>query len=114
MKFVIKSILVITFLLLSNAKSFAQTAENQENAEHLESKSMKVKGITCASDVKTIATNITKIEGVKECNPGKQGPVTTFEIIYNPALVTEKEIISAIEETGGCKNPDDRPYKVKL
>ena len=28
-------------------------------------------------------------------------------------VFTEKEIVTAIENTGGCENPNDRPYKVK-
>lgn len=64
-------------------------------------------------DLKMIAANVEKKQGVSSCKPGKQGTTTTFEIQYNPAVVTEKEIFAAIENTGSCENPDARPYKVK-
>ena len=73
----------------------------------------KVKGITCATDVKTIASNIEKLAGVINCKADKPGATTSFELKFNPARVTEKEIVAAIENTGGCENPNDRPYKVK-
>ena len=73
----------------------------------------KVKGITCSSDVKTIQSNIKKIKGVKECEIIKQGSVTSFKIKYNTEKVNQKTILSTIENTGGCKNPKDKPYKVK-
>ena len=64
--------------------------------------------------LKTISGNVEKLEGVSSCTAGKAGATSSFEVKFDPALVTEKQIYSAIEDTGGCKNPDDRPYKVKL
>ena len=74
---------------------------------------MKVKGVTCAMDLKTISNNVEKLKGVSSCVAGKQGATTSFEVKYNPALISEKEIIAAIENTSGCEDPNDRPYKVK-
>lgn len=74
---------------------------------------IKVKGVTCANDLKTIADNVEKLNGVNHCKAEKPGATTRFEVKYNPALVTAKEIHAAIEATAGCKNPNDRPYKVK-
>lgn len=74
---------------------------------------IKVKGVTCSNDLKTLATNVMELKGVSNCTPGKAGPTSVFKITYNPALVGTKEIYKAIEETGGCSDPDDRPYKVK-
>jgi hypothetical protein len=42
------------------------------------------------------------------------GPTSSFEVKYNPAQISLKAIHSAIENTGGCENPNDKPYKVKL
>lgn len=84
-----------------------------QNTDSTLSVKMKVKGVTCAMDLKTISNNVEKLNGVSSCVPGKQGATTGFEIKYNPALVSEKEIIAAIENTSGCEDPNDRPYKVK-
>jgi copper chaperone CopZ len=74
---------------------------------------VKVKGVTCNNDLKTLSNNVKELKGVSECTPGKKGPVSVFKITYNPTLVDTKEIYKAIENTEGCTDPNDRPYKVK-
>ncbi len=74
---------------------------------------IKVKGVTCSNDLKTLSDNVMLLKGVSACKPGKAGPVSVFKISFNPALVDTKQIFKAIENTGGCSDPDDRPYKVK-
>ena len=74
---------------------------------------IKVKGVTCSNDLKTLADNVKELKGVSDCKPGKMGPTSVFKITYNPAMVSTKEIYKAIENTGGCSDPNDRPYKVK-
>jgi len=75
---------------------------------------IKVKGVTCSNDLKTLADNVKELKGVSDCKPGKMGPTSVFKITFNPALVSRKEIYKVIENTGGCSDPDERPYKVKL
>lgn len=74
---------------------------------------IKVKGITCTTDYKMIQANVEKLEGVNKFEVGKQGATSTFVINYNPEVVSEEKIYAAIEGTGSCENPDERPYKVK-
>lgn len=88
---------------------FAQTTD----AKQLKSATIKVKGVTCSGDLKTIAGNVEKLDGVASCVADKPGATTVFEVKFNPSLVTEKQIYAAIEGTEGCKDPKDRPYKVK-
>lgn len=64
-------------------------------------------------DLKMIAANVEKIAGVSSCTAGKQGTTTTFEVEYDALLVAEEDIYAAIQNTGSCENPDERPYKVK-
>ncbi|RYY45325.1 MAG: hypothetical protein EOO06_16685 [Chitinophagaceae bacterium] len=75
--------------------------------------SVKVKGVTCNNDLNTLSTNVKALKGVTECKPGKAGAVSSFSISYDPALVSTKEIYAAFENTGGCSDPDARPYKIK-
>jgi copper chaperone CopZ len=75
---------------------------------------VKVNGITCSGDTKDIQKSVAKINGIIECKLiGKASATSVFEIIFNPSIVTEKEIRKAVEDTPGCENPDDRPYKIK-
>lgn len=74
---------------------------------------IKVKGVTCSNDLKTLSDNVKVLKGVSDCIPGKAGPTSVFKVTYNPALVSTTEIYKAIENTGGCSDPEDRPYKVK-
>jgi copper chaperone CopZ len=74
---------------------------------------IKVKGVTCNNDLATLSNNVKELKGVADCKPGKAGAVSVFNVTYNPALVSTKEIYAAFENTGGCSDPNDRPYKIK-
>lgn len=114
MKFSSILVLVMAFILGSTARTLAQsTTDKVTVSETTTTINAKVKGITCSSDLKIISTNVEKLEGVTSCKAGKTGPTTTFKITYAPNLVTDKEIYSAIQNSGSCENPDERPYKVK-
>ncbi|MCG9910702.1 MAG: hypothetical protein MH137_05305 [Flavobacteriales bacterium] len=113
MKF-IKSFFLAFILLTATAKfAFTQIPTPIQNSDSLKIASVKVKGITCSTDLKMISANVEKVKGVSSCKAGKQGTTTTFEIKYNPTIATEKDIFSAIENTGSCEKPEERPYKVK-
>lgn len=99
---------VLIFTTISN-KSFASDITPLTDSTI----TIKVKGVTCSNDLKTLADNVKELKGVSDCKPGKMGPTSVFKITYNPALVSTKEIYKAIENTGGCSDPNDRPYKVK-
>ena len=99
--------------LLVPATTFAQApAATQGSASG--TLQVKVKGVGCANDLKTLAETVTALNGVAKCTTLKRGAVTTFEIAYDPALVAATKIHAAIEDTPGCTAPDSRPYKVKL
>ncbi len=112
MKLLFQPLIVTLTISFCSNTCMAQMAETSK-ADTLKAATIKVKGITCATDVKTIAGNIEKLPGVQRCKADKPGAMTSFELLYNPAKVSEKEIIAAVENTGGCENPSDRPYKVK-
>jgi len=105
----------VAFMAAANL-SYAQTAsiEDAQEQENVKTISVKVKGVGCMTDVKTISENVEKLDGVVSCEILKKGAVTSFSIKMNPALVSEKEIYAQVEDTPGCKNPNDRPYTVKL
>lgn len=74
---------------------------------------VKVKGVTCKNDLKTLSTNVKELKGVSDCIAGKAGPTSVFNVTYNTGMVSAKEIFSAFENTAGCTDPNDRPYKIK-
>ena len=107
LKKLIVAVLVFTAI---NHRSFAHSYNPATDSTI----TIKVKGVTCSNDLKTLADNVKELKGVSNCIPGKAGPTSVFKITYNPALVSTKEIYKAIENTGGCSDPNDRPYKVKI
>ncbi len=111
MKSVRSLFIAIMAIIISNS-AFSQ-ANNTSDTANATVKTIKVKGVTCANDLKTIAGNVEKLNGVISCKAEKPGPTTRFAVRYNAALVTEKEINAAIEATEGCDDPNERPYKVK-
>ncbi len=109
-----KLILPLIVLLLSTQLHLqAQSLPAPTPADSLKTVTIKVKGVTCSSDLKSIASNVEKLSGVIYCKPGKASATSTFEVKYNPAIATEKQLYQAIEDTGGCSDPNTRPYKVK-
>ena len=94
-----------------STKNYAQNST--QNSDSTKTITVKVKGVTCSGDLKTIAGNVEKLAGVTQCKTGKMGATSSFEVSYNPAKVNVKDIHTAIESTSGCENPNDRPYKVK-
>ncbi len=105
-------LMMICFFHISiSTKNYAQNST--QNSDSSKTITVKVKGVTCSGDLKTIASNVEKVEGVSTCKTGKMGATSSFEVKYNPKKANIKDIHSAIENTGGCENPNDRPYKVK-
>ena len=100
------------------ASASAQTSKDQPTTvaqtQKLQTIKLKVGGITCSGDIKDIQKVVSKMEGVTSCKPvGKLSPTSVFEVSFNPAVVSEKEIRKVVEDTPGCDNPDEKPYKVK-
>ena len=93
--------------------AFSQNANTPQQTATTTTSTIKVKGITCSKDLTMISDNIEKLKGVNSCKVAKKGATSKFKVQFNPALVTEKEIHAAIEGTGSCENPNERPYKVK-
>ena len=108
--------LVFTFVASSSAN--AQNIKDQPTAaaqsQKFQTIKLKVSGITCSGDCKDIQKVVAKLNGVTSCKQiGKPTATSVFEVTFDPAMVTEKEIRSKVEDTPGCENPTDRPYKVK-
>ena len=92
---------------------YSQSVRSPQTTDSTKVTSVKVKGVTCSMDLKLISTNVEKLKGVSTCRVTKEGARTVFEITYSPSVITDKEIYAAIEGTGSCEDPDERPYKVK-
>ena len=105
---------IFTFLAMIATSAFAIAQGATQKTDNSKIISVKVKGITCSMDLKTIAANLEKLQGVSSCKSTKGGATSVFDVAFNPLLISEKEIYKVIENTGGCENPNDRPYKVKL
>lgn len=109
-------LLVFAFSIVCTVSCTAQTSKEQPQtaAQNLQTIKLKVSGITCTGDCKDIQKVVGKMNGVTSCKQvGKPTATSVFEVIFNPADVTEKEIRKVVEDTPGCDNPDEKPYKVK-
>ena len=109
-------LLVFALSIIGTVSCTAQTSKEQPQAtaQNLQTIKLKVSGITCSGDCKDIQKVVSKMNGVTSCKQVcKPTATSVFEVIFNPAIVTEKEIRKAVEDTPGCDNPDEKPYKVK-
>lgn len=108
--------LFILLALFASASVSAQTSTGDIAAESQSSRTIKLKvgGINCSADCKDIQNEVKKVNGVTACTmKGKPGAVTSFEVTFDPSIVSETDIRKVVEATPGCSNPDSRPYKVK-
>ena len=113
MKFIQSIFLVFALALISPmAQGQTQNATNESNSEH-QTEVIKVKGVTCSADLNTLAENVRKLKGVVRIEPLKHGATSTFEVEFDPEIVEFNQIVAAIENTGGCKDPNEKPYRVK-
>jgi copper chaperone CopZ len=111
------AIICLAFALTQSIATVAQTTQTPTSAPANKQQTIKLKvtGITCSGDCKDIQKEISKLTGVIACKTiGKPSATSVFEVTFDTTLVTEKEIRSKIEDTPGCEDPKDRPYKVKL
>ena len=111
-------ILGLVMIFFSSTSATAQIANEQTitaaPAQKLQTIKIKVSGVTCSGDCKDIEKSVRKTNGVASAKlVGKPSSTSAFEISFDPAVITEKEIRKIVESTPGCENPDDRPYKVK-
>lgn len=106
-------LLVFTILSTSTSIAFSQSTDTTQRSATSISSMIAVKGITCSKDLTMISDSIEKLKGVNSCEITKKGATSKFKVRFNPALVSEKEIHGAIESTGSCDNPSERPYEVK-
>ena len=110
--FALSCFLFFAFMASTNAQSIAVTTASEALSEM--TILVKVTGVGCSNDVRSIAANIEKLDGVNTCTVIKKAAVTRFEVNFNPAMVTEENIHAAVEATPGCSNQSSRPYQVKI
>ena len=117
MKYLLTLTMAVCFMAFSSNNAIGQTqAANNEPVETDAAKTLtvNVKGVACATDIKMIQENVEKLNGVSKCEVVKKGATTSFNVTYVANLVSEESIHAAVEDTPGCENPKDRPYKVKI
>jgi copper chaperone CopZ len=102
--------LTVACALIIGATSISYSQSTETNSV---TTTVKVKGISCSTDLKMIKASLEKVDGVNSCEAGKKGTTTSFIVKYDTKLVDERAIYAAIESTGSCENPNERPYKVK-
>lgn len=113
MKSILTIALGLLFFVFPPSNVWAQAEAGTIAETKSKTITVKVKGVGCSKDVKSIALSVKKLSGVTSCDVGKKGATTSYNVTYDPSAVSQNQIESAIEETPGCKNPNDRPYKVK-
>ena len=113
MKYILSFSLLFCFFLVSTTTTAAQEA-GATQVSALKMIVVKVTGVGCNADIGMIGNEVEKLEGVQSCNAAKRGAVTRFVVQFDPAIVSEDAIYEAVEDTPGCKDPNDRPYRVKL
>ena len=105
-----KAILLVALL----SCAFAGRTTAQTLSDSLKTVTLRIGGITCSNDCQMIASSVSRVKGVRQCQTvGKESATTAFKMQYDPRQTSEKDIQTAILNTGACEAPSERPYKVK-
>ncbi len=81
--------------------------------QNLQTIKIKVTGITCKGDCKDIQESVAKLSGVTATSQiGKPSATSVFEITFNPALVTEKQIQKSALDMGILDQTKENARKV--
>ena len=109
----IKTLILTLIVVTATTNSAFSQSKTEQITDSTETIIIKVKGADCSEDLKIMSSNIKKQKGVSSCKVIKEGVTSSFEVKYNPTIITKKEIYAVIENTSGCDNPNEKPYKVK-
>lgn len=75
---------------------------------------VKVLGVTCGGDLPVICKYVQQEKGILEIKSvGKPAAVSTFEVRYNPALISFEQVVAKLEDSPSCDAPKTKPFKVK-
>ncbi len=109
-----KSIIyTVALVALGIQVTYSQNSKQLPQIEEVSIIQVKVKGVGCSKDVKNICAKVEELEGVSLCKVAKKGAVTRFEVYHLDSKVDDDIIYAAIEDTPCCKDPNNRPFKVK-
>ncbi|MEM1215249.1 MAG: heavy-metal-associated domain-containing protein [Bacteroidota bacterium] len=97
-----------------SAQNTTAATEAPTAVSMVQTTTVRVKGVSCSTDIKTIKNKVSEVKGIISCETIKRGAITHFEVKYYPSIVSLDTIHQAVEQTPGCKGPDDLPYRVKL
>lgn len=109
-------LLACVTLFAVSTTGYSQTTTSQEQTLSVNDTTVTIKvgGINCSRDIASIADHVKKVNGVSSCKQvGKASTASSFEIKYDPSKTSISKLVTTVEATPGCANPNDRPYKVK-
>lgn len=114
--FLLTTVLSLVFTLNSNAQTTTANLENTtEQTEVIPTeKVLKVSGLNCGNDLKTLVNKVADLKGVNLCEPvGKLGAKTKIKVQFDEKTISLDDIKKALESTPSCTSESVFPYKVK-
>lgn len=112
-----KAILAIILLVFFQENSFASAKNtlSKINTNYFVSTSdstivLSVSEMGCKTDSKMVQTALYRRVGIKKVILS-EGTVT---VTFNPQKISVKDIVSIIENTGTCEDPNAKVHKVKI
>lgn len=104
---------IISIIALFIALGTTNFAKAQAN-DTLKTATIKIKGISCTMDLPIIKKKLVNEDGIDDVTYSEvKSEAVIFTVKYHTAIITEKQIRTAIENAPSCDNPEEKPYKVK-
>lgn len=90
------------------------TAQTSGIADSTKSYIVKVSNLHCNNDMPTIKKQLLNKDGIDEVIfTDISGVSSTFTITYHTSAINPDQIEKTIEDTPGCDDKSEKPYRVK-
>ena len=100
------TLLLSVFCFISQAKA--------QSTDTLKSMTLKIGNLTCDGDMPTIQKNLLNQDGIDEVMfTSRKKEASTFTVLFHSAATDADNIKLAVENTPGCDDPDEKPYRVQ-
>lgn len=108
------AIIACSSIAFAQAETTEAPLTTTETVAHDTTITVKVSGVTCGGDLPVICKYVQAEKGILEIKTiGKPAAVSTFEVKYNPAVITFEQVVAKLEDSPSCDAPKTKPFKVK-
>lgn len=100
--------------LFSAGALFLTSDTHAQSADTLKVVTIEVGNLHCDGDMPTIKKQLLNADGIDEVTfTDRKKQASAFTITYHTAATDPQRLKAVVENTAGCDEPDEKPYRVQ-